>query len=120
MGNALPRYTVGETPPREFRGPVHCAEPSLDGLVYVCDRAADRIQVFQKDGTYVNEVIISPNTLSQGSVWDIAFSRDPDQTYLYLADGQNMKVYIILRESMEILTSFGDGGAAAWTVLRGA
>ena len=109
-GNSLPRYTVGETPPREFRGPVHCAEPSNDGLVYVCDRAADRVQVFQTDGTFVNEVIIAPNTLSQGSTWDIAFSRDPDQTYLYLADGQNMKVYIILRESREILTSFGDGG----------
>ena len=106
----MERYTPGEIPPPQFRGPVHCAEPSLDGLVYVCDRAADRVQVFQRDGTYVDEVIIAPNTLSQGSTWDIAFSRDPDQTYLYLADGQNMKVYIILRESMEILTSFGDGG----------
>ena len=109
-GRMLGRYTPGETPPRQFRGPVHCAEPSNDGLVYVCDRAADRVQVFQKDGTFVNEVIISPATLSQGSTWDIAFSPDPAQTYLYLADGQNMKVYIILRESMEILTSFGDGG----------
>ena len=109
-GRMLGRYTPGETPPPQFRGPVHCAEPSNDGLVYVCDRAADRIQVFQKDGTFVNEVIISPATLSQGSTWDIAFSPDDAQTYLYLADGQNMKVYIILRESMEILTSFGDGG----------
>ena len=103
-------YTPGETPARQFRGPVHCAEPANDDRVYVCDRAADRVQVFQKDGTFVNEVIISPATLSQGSTWDIAFSPDEAQTYLYLADGQNMKVYIILRESMEILTSFGDGG----------
>ena len=107
---ATTRYTPGETPARQFRGPVHCAEPANDDRVYVCDRAADRIQVFQKDGTFVNEVIISPATLSQGSTWDIAFSPDDAQTYLYLADGQNMKVYIILRESMEILTSFGDGG----------
>jgi DNA-binding beta-propeller fold protein YncE len=109
-GRMMGRYSPGETPAPQFRGPVHCAEPTNDGLVYVCDRAADRIQVFQKDGTFVNEVVISPATLSQGSTWDIAFSPDDAQTYLYLADGQNMKVYIILRESMEILTSFGDGG----------
>ena len=107
---ATTRYTPGETPARQFRGPVHCAEPANDDRVYVCDRAADRVQVFQKDGTFVNEVLISPATLSQGSTWDIAFSPDEAQTYLYLADGQNMKVYIILRETMEILTSFGDGG----------
>ena len=97
-------------PPPQFQGPVHCAEPSLDGLVYVCDRGADRVQVFQLDGTFVQEVQFAPNTRSQGSTWDIAFSPDAAQTYLYLADGQNMKVYIILRETMEVLTSFGDGG----------
>ena len=103
-------YTPGEEPAQQFRTPVHCAEPSNDGLVYVCDRGADRVQVFQLDGTFVEEVQISPNTRSQGSTWDIAFSPDEAQTYIYLADGQNMKVYIILRETMEILTSFGDGG----------
>jgi DNA-binding beta-propeller fold protein YncE len=100
----------GTPPPPQFQGPVHCAEPSLDGLVYVCDRGADRVQVFQLDGTFVQEVQFAPTTGSQGSTWDIAFSPDAAQTYLYLADGQNMKVYIILRETMEVLTSFGDGG----------
>ena len=100
----------GTDPPPQFQGPVHCAEPSLDGLVYVCDRGADRVQVFTLDGDFVREVQFAPNTRSQGSTWDIAFSPDPAQTYLYLADGQNMKVYIILRETMEVLTSFGDGG----------
>ena len=41
---------------------------------------------------------------------DIDFSHDEDQRFIYLADGQNMKVYIIERESLEILYSFGDGG----------
>ena len=103
-------YQPGSEPAQQFRGPVHCSEISNDGLVYVCDRAADRIQVFQKDGTFVEEVIIAPNTLSQGSTWDIDFSPDPEQQFLYLADGQNMKVYIIDRASMEVLTAFGDGG----------
>ena len=104
------RYTPGEEPAPQFRGPVHCSEISNDGLVYVCDRASDRVQVFQTDGTFVNEVIFAPQTRSQGSTWDIDFSPDPEQTYLYLADGQNMKVYIIERETMEVLTAFGDGG----------
>lgn len=95
---------------QQFRNPVHCAEPTHDGLVYVCDRPNDRIQVFRTDGTFVKEVRIAPRTLGDGSTWDIAFSRDPEQTYLYLADGKNMKVYIIERASLQVLTSFGDGG----------
>jgi len=96
--------------PQQFRGPVHCAIPSNDGLVYVCDRGADRVQVFKTDGTFVTEKVIAPKTLAQGSTWDIAFSKDPQQTYMYVVDGQNMKVWILERESLEILTTFGDGG----------
>ena len=103
-------YSEGMEPSQQFRGPVHCSEISNDGLVYICDRGADRVQVFQKDGTFVSEHIIAGATLSQGSTWDIDFSHDADQKYIYLADGQNMKVYIIERETMEVLTAFGDGG----------
>lgn len=103
-------YTPGVPGPDQFRGPVHCAEPSNDGLVYVCDRGADRIQVFRTDGAYVQEVIVSPATLAQGSTWDIAFSPDDGQEFIYLADGQNFKIYIIDRASMEVLYTFGDGG----------
>jgi DNA-binding beta-propeller fold protein YncE len=106
----LGRYDPSAPPAPQFRNPVHCAEPSRDGLVYVCDRPNDRIQVFRTDGTFVMETFIEPMTLGDGSVWDIAFSRDEEQRFLYLADGKNMKVWIIERQSMEILTSFGDGG----------
>jgi hypothetical protein len=95
---------------QQFRNPVHCAEPSIDGLVYVCDRPNDRIQVFRKNGEFVKEKIIKPLTRGDGSVWDIAFSRDPQQKYIYLADGKNEHVYIMDRQSLEILTQFGDGG----------
>jgi len=103
-------YVPGQPGPQQFRGPVHCAEPSDDGLVYVCDRGADRVQVFRKDGTYVREVVYNPATLNQGSTWDIAFSKDADQKYIYLADGQNFKISVIDRESMEVLYTFGQGG----------
>ena len=107
---SLGNYNAAAPPAPQFRTPVHCAELSHDGLVYVCDRPNDRIQIFKPDGTFVKEVFVAKTTLGDGSVWDIAFSKDPEQKYLYLADGKNEKIYVMLRETMEILTSFGDGG----------
>ena len=104
------RYDPDAPLAQQFRNPVHCAEPSHDGLVYVCDRPNDRIQVFKKDGSFVKEERIAPRTLADGSVWDIAFSKDRQQKYLFLADGKNEKVYVMDRQSLQILTSFGDGG----------
>ena len=95
---------------KQFRSPVHCADISRDGLIYVCDRANDRIQVFRRDGTFVQEGLVAPRTRGDGSVWDVAFSRDPQQRFLYVADGRNERVYVLLRENLQPLTSFGDGG----------
>ena len=103
-------YRPDAPPAQQFRNPVHCAELSLDGLLYVCDRVNDRIQVFKPDGTFVKEAFIAKNTLGDGSAWDIAFSKDPQQKYMYLVDGANEKIYVMLRDTLEILTSFGDGG----------
>jgi len=106
----LGRYNPSAPIAQQFRNPVHCADPSVDGLVYVCDRPNDRLQVFRKDGSFVKELRIAPNTLGDGSVWDVAFSRDPQQKYMYLADGKNERVYVMDRQSLTILTQFGDGG----------
>jgi DNA-binding beta-propeller fold protein YncE len=95
---------------KQFRTPVHCAEPSKDGHVYVCDRPNDRIQVFTKDGKFVKETQVAKNTRGDGSVWDIAFSRDQEQKYFYLADGANEKIRVFDRLALTELTSFGDGG----------
>jgi DNA-binding beta-propeller fold protein YncE len=103
-------YDPAAPPAAQFRNPVHCAEPSVDGLVYVCDRVNDRIQVFRTDGTYVRERTLAPQTRGGGSVWDIAFSPDSAQTYLYVADGGNERVWIVERETLDVLTSFGGGG----------
>jgi hypothetical protein len=103
-------YKPDDPPAQQFRNPVHCAELSNDGLLYVCDRPNDRIQVFKPDGTFVKEVFIAKNTRGDGSVWDIVFSKDPQQKYIFLADGANEKIYVMLRDTLEILTSFGDGG----------
>jgi DNA-binding beta-propeller fold protein YncE len=103
-------YNPAAPPAQQFRNPVHCAELSRDNLVYVCDRVNDRIQVFQKDGTFVKEVFVEKNTRGDGSVWDIAFSKDAQQKYFYLADGANEKIHVFDRQSMMELTAFGDGG----------
>jgi hypothetical protein len=95
---------------KQFRTPVHCAEPTKDGMVYVCDRPNDRIQVFTKDGKFVKETQVAKNTRGDGSVWDIAFSKDAAQKYFYLADGANEKIRVFDRLALTELTSFGDGG----------
>src|SRR6185503_17029250 len=107
---ALPAYNPSGPLVRQFRGPVHCAVISNDRIVYVCDRRNDRIQSFTPDGKFLKEIQVSPKTLGDGSTWDIAFSKDPQQKYMYLADGHDEKVWIIDRASLEILTSFGSGG----------
>jgi hypothetical protein len=106
----LGRYDPDAPPAQQFRNPVHCAELSRDGLLYVCDRPNNRLQVFRPDGTFVKEAFYARRTLGDGAVWDLAFSSDPEQTYLYVADGRNERIYILQRDTLELLTSFGDGG----------
>src|SRR5688572_20694046 len=107
--SAVPAYTASAPPSKHFRT-VHCANVSKDGLVYVCDRVNNRVQVFRTDGAFVKEAFFEPKTLRSGSVWDLAFSRDAQETYIYMADGVNEKVRVLLRSTLEPLTSFGDGG----------
>jgi DNA-binding beta-propeller fold protein YncE len=79
-------------------------------MVYVCDRQHDRVQVFTAEGKFVKEGFFAKETLGSGSAWDVAFSRDPEQRFMFLADGMNNRVRVILRETLEEITSFGDGG----------
>lgn len=104
------KYDPKAPPLQQFRNPVHCVERTNDGLLYVCDRANDRVQVFKPDGTFVKEAFYAKETLGSGSAWDIAFSKDKAQRYIYLADGTNEKVRVIDRETLAELTNFGDGG----------
>ncbi len=104
--DVLPPYDPAAPPAQQFRS-VSCVAVA-DDLVYVCDQGNNRIQLFETDGTYVNEVVIAPQTLGDGSVADIAFS--PDERFMYVADGMNQRVDIVSRESLEVRTSFGVGG----------
>ena len=102
-------YDPNAPPAKQFRT-VSGVALSRDGLVYVCDRQNNRIQVFQKNGKFVKEAFVSKTTLGEGSVWDIAFSHDSPQRFLYVADGHDKKVLILRRDTLEVVSSFGDGG----------
>ena len=108
-----PPYSPAGAPPQQFGNPVHCVRLARDGLLYVCDRANDRIQVFHKDGTFVKEIRFEPQTLANGSVWDMVISNDPQQRYLFVVDGANEQVAVLSRETGEVLSTFGQAGRMA-------
>ena len=91
-----------------------------DGLLYVCDRQHERIQVFEKDGTFVKEAAVTVMT-SDGEVGgrpgDLAFSLDPEQRLVYMVDMANAKVHTLERDSLQIVDTFGRRGRGAGQLL---
>jgi hypothetical protein len=98
---------------QQFGNPVHCVKIATDGLVYVCDRINNRMQVFKKDGTFVKEWFFEKNTLGNGAVWDVAIWPDPKQTYLLSADGENNEIRVLRREDGAVVGTFGGNGRNA-------
>lgn len=106
-----------DTPPEQF-STVHGITGSNDGLIYVADRRGNRIQVFEQGGAFVAETFIAPETLASGSSFVPVLSRDPEQRWLYLADGTNHKVWILDRISLDVVGEFGRGGRQVGQFLR--
>jgi len=106
---APPAYAAGETAPKQFRT-VSCLSLSRSGEVFVCDRDSNRIQVFKKDGTFVKESVVSASTLLNGSVWDVAFSPDAAQRFVYVADGSEHVVHVLRRDTLAEVGTIGGGG----------
>jgi len=108
-----PPYDPAKPVSQQFGNPVHCVRISKDGLVYVCDRINDRYQIFRKDGTFVSEHFFERNTRLNGSVYEIAFSPDKEQKFIYMVDGSNGEVRIVDRATNEVLGRFGRVGRQA-------
>jgi 3-carboxymuconate cyclase len=106
-------YNPAGPAPQQFSNPVHCVKIAKDGLVYVCDRSNDRVQVFRKDGTFLKEFFVAKETPGQGSVWDLDFWPDAKQTFLMNADGVNNEVRTLVRETGEVVGAFGRNGRSA-------
>jgi sugar lactone lactonase YvrE len=106
-------------------GHPHCAKFDHDGQLYVCDRGNDRIEVFDKMGTLKRVIDVKPGTAyspapdgtpgrrAVGSALDVAFSPDPEQEYMYVVDTGNEVLWILDRQSGQILGGFGSAGHAA-------
>src|SRR5712692_2695157 len=96
-----------------FNRPVHCVVLSNDGILYVCDRVNNRIQIFDRDGNYLRQLVFDPATLGNGAIWDIGLQRRDSQRLLFYADGENNFVRILERRSGEVLRTFGRNGRNA-------
>jgi len=110
---ATPPYDPARPPSTQFGQPVHCARLAKDGLLYVCDRTNDRFQVFRKDGTFVSEAFFEKDTRLNGSVSELAFSPDREQSLLFMVDGVNNEMRIVDRATTAILGRVGRPGRFA-------
>jgi hypothetical protein len=110
---ATPPYDPAAPPSAQFGRPVHCVRPAADGLVYVCDRLNDRLQIFRKDGTFVSETFFEKQTRLNGSVSEVAFSPDRGQRFLYMVDGVNNELRIVDRTTLATLERIGRPGRYA-------
>jgi hypothetical protein len=126
-----PPYDWKSGPPpdqEEFAPALHCVHFSVDGLVYVCERGSDRVQVFTKQGKFVTSFFVHPSTIARGTecggpgstmygmcgtIYNLTFSHDADQKYVLLADGTNDKVWIQDRKTGALAGSIGDNGRMA-------
>jgi len=107
----LPSYNPDSA---NFASPMHCVVIANDGLVYTCDRANNRVQVFQKDGTFVRQYVFEPDTRGPGSAWGLTFSTlDVNQEYLIMTDGTNNQIVIWRASDGEVVNRFGHGGHQA-------
>lgn len=106
------RYPSYDTQSPQFSNPVHCVRLMKDNTLFVCDRANNRIQVFQKSGKFIRQIDFDKDTRGSGSVWDL-IPADSAQKYILVADGTNNEVTVILNQTGERLGSFGHPGRNA-------
>ncbi len=86
---------------------VHGVRVSEDGLVYVAERRNNRVQVFTIDGKFQREIFVERQTKLLGTAFSVAFSPDPQQQFLYVADAGNGKVHVYDRRSLQEVSRFG-------------
>jgi NHL repeat len=97
---------------------VHGVNIGRDGLVYVNDRKGNRIQVFEKDGTFVRNLWVNrgfelDNPASPGTCWDLAFSKDRDQRLIYVTDGEEQLLWTLNHADGTTRSSYGWPGHLA-------
>lgn len=124
VGNWAADFAKGQLKPVNFRSPLHCAKLANDGLLYVCDRGNNRVQIFKASEAgkpcvnpnkevgkcgFVGEIAVAPQT-SSGTSGQVNFSTDAKQSCLYVTDLTNDTVYAINRVNNHEVARFGTGG----------
>ena len=112
------QYPVRVNEPPQQYSTLHGLVGSKDGLIYVSDRRGNRIQVFRQNGEFLMEKFVRPETGGSGSGFSLQFSRDPEQSILYLMDGTNQRVWMLRRKDLAILDRFGKPGRQAGEFIR--
>ena len=112
------QYPVRVNDPPQQYSTLHGLVGSKDGLIYVSDRRGNRIQVFRQNGEFLMEKFVRPETGGSGSGFSLQFSRDAEQSILYLMDGTNQRVWMLRRKDLAILDRFGKPGRQAGEFIR--
>ena len=106
----------------EFMQVPHCVAIGNDGLVYVCDRRGDRVQVFDKMGTFQKDILVPYEKRSQngprlghvprawGTVEWLGFSADRMNRFMYVVNEDNEQVDTLDRSTGKVLSTFGRAG----------
>jgi DNA-binding beta-propeller fold protein YncE len=102
----------------KFLAVVHGVNLGNDGLVYVNDRKGNRVQVFEKDGTFVRNLWVNrglglADPAVIGTSWDMVFSRGRDQRLIYVVDGEEQLVWTLSHKHGDTLASYGRPGHMA-------
>ncbi|MED5535272.1 MAG: hypothetical protein VX690_06210 [Pseudomonadota bacterium] len=122
-GRQATQQEMEEGAPGAFAQVVHCIAMSNEGLIYVCDRQGDRVQVFDKMGAFIRNIWIRTGTDvlpdPRGTAWTVAFSPDEEQQHLYVMNGRNEQVHVLDHKSGEILSTFGRPGHQAGNFTHG-
>ena len=127
VGSWAKDYRAGNMKPMFFRKPVHCVTLTNDGLLYVCDRGNNRIQIFEASAVgkpcsnphgdagkcgFVGEFHVAPQTVG-GTAGTVNFSKDKDQSCIFITDLNNDVEYVVNRANLSELSRFGGGGRQA-------
>ena len=78
--------------------------------MYAADRNANRIHVTDKQGKFIKEFIVAPETGEGGSTGGVAFSQDAQQRFLIISDLTNNHIWFLNRADGKIVDRMGSMG----------
>ena len=109
VNDADHEYTPNGPMPKDFAGHL-TLNVSNDGFVYAADRNANRIHVTDKQGKFIKEFIVAPQTGIGGSTGGVAFSPDKEQRTLFISDLTNDTIWFLNRADGKAIGRMGSRG----------